>query len=79
MWHLLPQRCTDDRSVYKRVFYSYFDVKMRECVSLGDEGAFWLDFIIPLNHTVYGLEKFLYLNQSFFVVKRPGSVNIYHN
>lgn len=55
-----------DASVYKRVFYCYFGVKMRECISLGGKGAFWLDLIISINHTVYGLEKFWYLNQSFF-------------
>lgn len=79
-----------DGSVYKRVFYCYFGVKMRECISLGGKEVFWLDLIILINHTVYCLEKFWNINQSCFflsafesylllAVKMPRSVNIYEN
>lgn len=54
-----------DGSVYKRVFYCYFGVKMRECISLGGKGAFWLDLIISINHTLYGFGDVLVFKSKF--------------
>lgn len=49
---LLSRVHCHDGSVYKKVFYCNFGVKMREFICLDDKEAPSLDFIISANYNV---------------------------